>query len=62
MPAPTTSTVSPGATAARFAAWIAQANGSSSTATSFETASGIANSCERWATIERAQPPLVSEQ
>ena len=47
---------------ARFAAWIAHANGSSSTATSFEMASGTAYSCERWATIKRAQPPPVSVQ
>ena len=62
VPAPTSSTVSPGETCARAAACIAHANGSSRTATSFDMPSGTACSWDRWATSMRAHPPPVWEQ
>ena len=46
VPAPTTNTEPPSGTFARRAAWIAHANGSSSTATSSLMESGTRCSCE----------------
>ncbi len=62
VPAPTTNTEPPSGTFARSAAWIAHANGSSSTATSSLIESGTRCSCERCATIIRLHPPPVSVQ
>ncbi len=62
VPAPTTSTSPPAGTRARSAVWIAQANGSISTAARSSIASGTAQSCERCASIMRLQPPPVSAQ